>query len=95
MVDTIPPGRVMTYGDIAGHLGVPSPRQVGQVLARYGHEVPWQRVVKANGALVPHNEREHLARLRAERTPITGRRVDLLRARWSPSGTSGTGPGPA
>jgi methylated-DNA-protein-cysteine methyltransferase-like protein len=84
VVDMIPVGRVMTYGDIARHLGMTSARQVGQVLSKYGHEVPWQRVVKADGALVPHNRREHLARLRAERTPLSGPRVDLRLARWSP-----------
>jgi alkylated DNA nucleotide flippase Atl1 len=84
LVETIPPGRVMTYGDVAAHVGVPSPRQVGQVLARRGHEVPWQRVVMADGGLVPHARADHLARLRAEGTALRGTRVDLDRARWAP-----------
>ena len=32
-VDAIPPGRVMTYGDVAEYAGIRSPRSVGQVLA--------------------------------------------------------------
>jgi methylated-DNA-protein-cysteine methyltransferase-like protein len=84
LVDAIPPGRVMTYGDIARHLGLPSARQVGQVLARSGHEVPWHRVVMADGSPAPHHRTEHLARLRAENTPVVHGRVALGQARWSP-----------
>ena len=84
LVDRIPPGRVLTYGDVAGHLGMGSPRQVGQVLARHVHEVPWHRVVMADGRPAPHQPDEHLARLRAEGVPVTAGRVDLSRARWAP-----------
>jgi methylated-DNA-protein-cysteine methyltransferase-like protein len=84
VVDAIPAGRVMTYGDIARYLGLPSPRQVGQILARSGHEVPWQRVVMANGAPASHDPVRHLAHLRAERTPLRDGRVDLAAARWRP-----------
>ena len=85
LVDAIPRGRVMTYGDVAHHLGMGSPRQVGQIMARYGHEVPWQRVVMHDGSPASHNPREHLARLRADGTPIVDGRVNLVRARWNPS----------
>ena len=33
VVDAIPPGQVMSYGDIAEYLGVGGPRQVGRVLS--------------------------------------------------------------
>jgi methylated-DNA-protein-cysteine methyltransferase related protein len=85
VVDAIPAGRVMTYGDIARYLGIPSARQVGQILARSGHEVPWQRVVMADGAPASHDPARHLARLRAERTPLRAGRVDLAVARWRPA----------
>ncbi|WP_250448398.1 MGMT family protein, partial [Actinotalea sp. C106] len=53
LVDAIPPGRVMTYGDVAGVLrgilGRGGARQVGQVMARAGAGVPWWRVVNAAG----------------------------------------------
>jgi alkylated DNA nucleotide flippase Atl1 len=84
VVDAIPPGRVMTYGDIARYLGLPSPRQVGQILARRGHEVPWHRVVMADGRPASPNAAEQLARLREDRTPLRNRRVDLATARWRP-----------
>jgi methylated-DNA-protein-cysteine methyltransferase related protein len=84
LVDTIPRGKVMTYGDIAHHVGMRSPRQVGQIMARHGHEVPWQRVVRADGSPASHNPREHLARLRSDRVPVVNGRVDLAKARWRP-----------
>ena len=51
VVDSIPPGRVMSYGDIAEYVGQGGPRQVGQVMALWGGGVPWWRVVRADGAL--------------------------------------------
>jgi len=85
LVDTIPRGRVMTYGDVARAVGMRSPRQVGQIMARYGHEVPWQRVVMHDGSPASHNPGEHLRRLRADRAPIVNGRVNLTRARWTPT----------
>ena len=84
LVDAIPPGRVLTYGDIAEALGSRSPRQVGQVMSHHGHEVPWQRVVLASGEPAPSAPQEALRLLRGEGCPLTagGRRVDLARARW-------------
>jgi len=49
-VRRIPPGRVMTYGQIATELGSRiSPRAVGWILHRCPDDVPWQRVVNASG----------------------------------------------
>jgi alkylated DNA nucleotide flippase Atl1 len=70
VVRSIPPGRVMTYGDVAAALGSQSARAVGTVMARYGSDVPWWRVVRAGG-LAPrgHEERAHSHYL-AEGTPL-------------------------
>lgn len=83
VVAAIPPGRVATYGDVAGLAGAPSPRLVGRVLAEDGHDLPWQRVLRANGTPAPHIAREQLARLRTEGVLADGERVDLRRYRWS------------
>ncbi len=40
VVDAIPAGQVMSYGDIAEYLGAGGPRQVGRVLSRYGGAAP-------------------------------------------------------
>jgi len=49
----IPPGRVVTYGEIASRLGIDNARAVGQALGRnpFAVIVPCHRVVAANGRL--------------------------------------------
>ena len=49
VVASIPEGRVMSYGDVAAAIGSRAARGVGQVMAYYGSEVPWWRVVRASG----------------------------------------------
>jgi alkylated DNA nucleotide flippase Atl1 len=88
VVDQIPSGRVMTYGDIAELLGRGGPRGVGNVMARFGSDVPWWRVIRAGGHFPQGLEDEALAHYREESTPLVGgalqgRRVDLGRARWA------------
>jgi alkylated DNA nucleotide flippase Atl1 len=89
VVDTIPPGRVMSYGDIAEYLGAGGPRQVGRVMALWGGGVAWWRVVHADGSFLAGYERELLARYRQEGTPLregagsSRLRVDMRRARWA------------
>ncbi|GAB3404435.1 hypothetical protein GCM10027515_16440 [Schumannella luteola] len=90
VVADIPEGRAMAYGDVAAALGSRAARGVGQVMAYYGSEVPWWRVVRASGH--PAQDHEHIAleHYRAEGTPLlwsrdsTVFRVDLSRARHLP-----------
>ncbi|MGA5247579.1 MGMT family protein [Streptomyces pseudogriseolus] len=98
VAELIPPGRVMTYGDVAEWLGEGGPRQVGRVMALYGGAVPWWRVVRTDGVLLPGHELRALGHYRAEGTPLreAGRaaqghvpRLDMRRARWD--GGAGTG----
>jgi methylated-DNA-protein-cysteine methyltransferase-like protein len=81
----IPAGSVMTYGDVASAAGLGSPRFVGGVLARFGDEVPWHRVVMADGSFARHLLPEQALLLRAEGTPLSaaGTSVDMARARLS------------
>jgi alkylated DNA nucleotide flippase Atl1 len=81
-VDEIPRGKVMSYGDVADYVGRGSARGVGAVMSQWGHEVAWHRVVMADGRPAPGHEREQLARLRKDKTPLRGHRVDMSRARW-------------
>jgi alkylated DNA nucleotide flippase Atl1 len=92
VVDAIPPGQVMSYGDVAEYVGVGGPRQVGRVLARHGGGVAWWRVIRADGTPPPCHESSALPHYLAEGTPLRsaphippGRsvRVDLRRARWA------------
>ena len=80
VVERIPYGRVMTYGDVAEYLGTGTGRTVGTVLSHYGAEaeVPWWRVVRSTGE--PHADA--LERLAAEGCPVTAERVVLAGCRW-------------
>jgi methylated-DNA-protein-cysteine methyltransferase related protein len=82
VVERIPRGRVMSYGDVAEYVGTGTARTVGMVMSRHGHEVPWQRVVLSTGEPAPSHPDEARRLLRAERVPMRGDRVDMARARW-------------
>ncbi|MCX6521467.1 MAG: MGMT family protein [Actinobacteria bacterium] len=79
-------GEVVTYGGIAADAGYPKlSRLVGRLLALGGgseddleeaeEELPWWRVVNSAGRLVPGNEREQAAQLRAEGVEVRDGRV--------------------
>jgi alkylated DNA nucleotide flippase Atl1 len=88
VVDDIPPGRVMTYGDVAAAIGSRAARGVGRVMARYGSAVPWWRVVRASGEPAAGHEDRAAGLLADEGAPVRRSgarwRVDLRAARWSP-----------
>lgn len=85
VVDHIPAGRVMTYGDIAEYLQRGGPRGVGGVMARDGAAVTWWRVVRANGTLPPHLMIEAQTQWHHEGTPPRRRRRSpAAAARWWP-----------
>ncbi|MEO9138590.1 MAG: MGMT family protein [Jatrophihabitans sp.] len=84
-VESIPPGRVMTYGDVAEFVGTRSARTVGQVLAADGGTVPWHRVLRWNGTMAEHLYDEQRQRLLAEGVRFVGTKVDLTNFRWGGS----------
>ena len=79
-VRSIPPGRVASYGDVTPG----APRHAGRVLsASHEPDVPWWRVVRADGSLAKGARQRAL--LDAEGVPFRGDRVDLAVARLPPS----------
>src|SRR4051812_35425217 len=84
-VERIPPGRVLSYGDIAGLIGRGGPGRVGRVLSLWGGAVRWWGVTRADGHPPSGHEVEAHENYRAEGTPLRpgGRRVDITRARWT------------
>jgi len=71
-VRAIPEGFVRTYGDLCPG----APRFTGAVLRGVGDEVPWWRVVHADGTLAVGEEQR--LRLEAEGAPfLRGKRVRL------------------
>ncbi|MCB6584559.1 MGMT family protein [Streptococcus gordonii] len=88
LVDSIPSGRVATYGQIARLIGRPkNARLVGKIFSQselYGGKHPCHRVVNAAGRLAPGwEEQAHL--LWAEGIDLKANgRVDLKRYQWEP-----------
>jgi alkylated DNA nucleotide flippase Atl1 len=87
IVDQIPEGKVLTYGDVAELVGSRGARFVGNVMSRYGSDVPWWRVVRSGGWPPRGLEARARDHYREEGTPMVrgtldGLRVDMSRARW-------------
>jgi methylated-DNA-protein-cysteine methyltransferase-like protein len=75
-VRAIPPGFVRSYGDVSPG----APRFAGSVLAACEDaDVPWHRVVRADGTLAKGAAQRR--RLRAEGVPFRGGRVVMRVAR--------------
>ncbi|QEE62266.1 DNA-binding protein [Salinibacterium sp. dk2585] len=89
IVAAIPPGRVMTYGDVASVLASRGARVVGNILATSGSDLPWWRVIRAGGLAPMGKEDRALEHYREEGTPLRWLadgtfRVDLGAARHAP-----------
>lgn len=98
LVRRIPPGRVMTYGQVAAVLGSRvSPRAVGWIMHRCPEDVPWQRVVNARGGCSTDRLPDFpkgLQRALLEAEGVTFREngtLDLERYRWWPEGWTRAG----
>jgi methylated-DNA-protein-cysteine methyltransferase related protein len=83
MIAAVPAGSVVSYGDIAAMAGAPSPRLVGRILAEDGHDLPWHRVLRADGTPAPHLQHEQLELLRAEGVLADGNKIDMRAYRWA------------
>jgi alkylated DNA nucleotide flippase Atl1 len=77
-VRATPEGFVRTYGDVSPG----APRVAGAVLSGLGPadgDVPWHRIVRADGSLAKGDRQRAL--LEAEGVPFRGARVDMRAAR--------------
>ena len=92
LVRQIPPGRVMTYGQLAALAGSPIAARIVGGIAHFGDpELPWQRVVNKQGGLAsgyPGGRAGHKAALEAEGVEVSEdykvARANLLW--WPPDG---------
>jgi methylated-DNA-protein-cysteine methyltransferase-like protein len=78
VLSQLQPGDVVSYGEVAAEAGYPgAARAVGALLSAGGGgpEVPWWRVVTADGRLVPGHEAMHARLLRREGVAVTNGRV--------------------
>jgi methylated-DNA-protein-cysteine methyltransferase-like protein len=85
VVASIPAGTVLSYGDVAALAGARSARLVGRIMAIDSADLPWYRVLRADGTVAPHLAREQLARLRAEGVLAVDGRVPMSRYRYRPA----------
>jgi methylated-DNA-protein-cysteine methyltransferase related protein len=74
-IRAIPEGFVRTYGDLSPG----APRLTGTVLRTSDADVPWWRVVRADGSLAKGDRQRE--RLESEGVPFRGAKVDLRIAR--------------
>ncbi|WP_286135710.1 MGMT family protein [Arthrobacter sp. UCD-GKA] len=80
IVVSIPAGSVASYGEIGRLAGV-GPRQAGRLVARLDEDVPWWRVVYADGTPATCHDGGARALLEAEGVPFRDGRVDIGKIR--------------
>ncbi len=91
IVSLIPPGKVMTYGDIAGFCGQAYASRIVGGLAHFGPlDLPWQRVVNRFGGLAsgyPGGREVHKRDLEKENVPVNDNFIieDFKERRWNPN----------
>ena len=88
---SIPPGTVVTYGQVAALAGLPrAARMVGRILGNLpkGTELPWHRVINAAGKIsLPEDSpsfKLQKARLQEEGVVLNNNRVSLKKFNWQP-----------
>jgi len=90
LLSAIPPGRVVSYGQLAELAGAPGQARLAAWLCRHlpDPDLPWHRVLSADGrSRIPDEEarREQFHRLWLEDVPFrAGEQVDMSLACWRP-----------
>lgn len=75
VVAAIQPGEVLSYGEVARLAGIASARLVGRILADSDDELPWHRVIHADGTFAPHLADRQAALLRRDGVSVIAGRV--------------------
>jgi methylated-DNA-protein-cysteine methyltransferase-like protein len=93
VVEQIPKGRVMTYGQIAALCGYPGAARVVGGIAHFGNpNLPWHRVVNKKGSLAagyPGGRQGHKAMLEAEGVKVDkDYYIDINNLLWWSPGTT-------
>jgi methylated-DNA-protein-cysteine methyltransferase-like protein len=98
LVRRVPPGRVVTYGQVATLVGAPrAARAVGQAMRVCPARVPWHRVVNGRGSISRRGDGGGGGAL-SQRLLLEGEgirfgrgRIDLRRYRWTTRATKKQG----
>ena len=88
-IDSIPKGKVASYGQVAEEAGLPrSARFVGSTLRRFTNNtgIPWHRVLGSDGTIrvTVGIARDQAKLLRAEGVTVKNGRVKLSECGWTP-----------
>jgi methylated-DNA-protein-cysteine methyltransferase-like protein len=90
LVRQVPRGKITTYGDVSQLVGQGcDARVVGYAMAACPDDVPWQRVINAQGKISLKGEAAQKQRMRLEAEGIVfdaRGKIDLDRFRWSGPG---------
>lgn len=93
IIQSIPAGKVMTYGQVAAAAGNPrGARQVARILHSMSkkHELPWHRIINAQGGISTPENADNKGIHQREMLEIEGvefglnDKVDLSIYRWFP-----------
>lgn len=91
IIKQIPPGKIMTYGQVAATAGSPrAARQVTRILHSMSakHNLPWHRIVNAEGRIMLRDEEARFFQrksLQAEGVEVDkDDRIDLSRYQFDP-----------
>ena len=79
---TIPAGCLATYGEIGLAAGI-GPRQAGRAVSRLDDDVPWWRIVYADGTPATCHEGAARTLLETEGVPFFNDHVDMKKLRRS------------
>lgn len=92
IIKQIPPGKIMTYGQVAATAGSPrGARQVTRILHSMSakHDLPWHRIVNVKGQIVLQNEEARFFQrktLQEEGVEVSKEGlIDLLEFRFHPT----------
>ncbi|MGV3466275.1 MAG: MGMT family protein [Heyndrickxia sp.] len=86
IIRAIPPGKVMTYGQIAGLAGSPrGARQVARILHSMSkkHKLPWHRVISSKGEISLKDDEQKMA-LQMEGIEVTNWSIHLSKYQYNP-----------
>ena len=89
VIEKIPPGKVVSYGQIAWMIGRPrAARVVGQALAHCPEHLPWHRVVRSDGSIAVRSFPEVWVMLLTSEgvTFLPDGRVDMRKHNWNGEG---------
>ena len=78
-VESVPAGKVTTYGQIAQIVGRGGPRSVARILASGGDAVCWWRVVRSDGRIAAPLVGEASRLLAGEGVEVRNGRIDMKR----------------